>query len=79
MAETKSQDKKFFVEGVVEECRPNTEFIVKITTAEKEHFVLAHLSGKMRLNYIKIAKGDRVKVELTPYDLSRGRIVFRVT
>lgn len=78
MAEANIRDKKkFVVEGVVEDCLPNTEFVVKINAGGKEHVVLGHLSGKMRMNYIKIAKGDKVKVEMTPYDLSKGRIIFR--
>ncbi|MBL8004161.1 MAG: translation initiation factor IF-1 [Candidatus Kapabacteria bacterium] len=62
------------VDGVIEETLPNTQFIVKL---ENEHKVLAHISGKMRLNFIKILQGDKVTVELSPYDLSKGRIVYR--
>ena len=62
------------VEGVVRESLPNTMFRVEIQNA---HVILAHLSGKMRKNYIRIVPGDRVKVELSPYDLTRGRIIFR--
>jgi translation initiation factor IF-1 len=62
------------VEGVVRESLPNTMFRVEI---QNGHVILAHLSGKMRKNYIRIVPGDRVKVELSPYDLSRGRIIFR--
>lgn len=65
------------MEGVVEECLPDTMFHVRIDAAGKEHFVMAHLSGKMRLHYIKIMKGDRVKVEMSPYDLEKGRIIYR--
>jgi translation initiation factor IF-1 len=53
---------------------PNTQFLVEL---ESGHNVLAHISGKMRMNYIRILPGDRVKVELSPYDLSRGRITYR--
>lgn len=56
------------------EALPNTQFRVEL---ENEHEVLAHISGKMRMNYIRILPGDRVKVELSPYDLSRGRITYR--
>jgi translation initiation factor IF-1 len=62
------------VEGVVEEALPNAMFRVKL---EGEHEVLAHVSGKMRMHFIRILPGDRVQVELSPYDLSRGRITYR--
>jgi len=62
------------VEGVVVEPLPNAMFRVEL---EGGHKVLAHLSGKMRMHYIRILPGDRVKLELSPYDLSRGRIVYR--
>ncbi len=62
------------VEGVVEEALPGTKFEVKL---ENGHTVLAHISGKMRMNYIRILVGDKVKLELSPYDLSKGRIVYR--
>jgi translation initiation factor IF-1 len=62
------------VEGVVRESLPNTMFRVEI---QNGHVILAHLSGKMRKNYIRIVPGDKVKVELSPYDLTRGRIIFR--
>jgi translation initiation factor IF-1 len=62
------------VEGTVTEALPNTQFRVEL---ESGHSVLAHISGKMRMNYIRILPGDRVKVELSPYDLSRGRITYR--
>jgi translation initiation factor IF-1 len=62
------------LEGVVVECLRNANFRVELTNG---HQVLAHISGKIRKNYIKILPEDRVLVELSPYDLSRGRIVFR--
>jgi translation initiation factor IF-1 len=62
------------LEGEVLEALPNTMFRVKL---DGDHEVLAHISGKMRMNYIRILPGDRVKVELSPYDLSRGRITYR--
>ena len=62
------------MEGQVEDVLPNTMFRVRL---ENDHVVTAHISGKMRRNYIRILKGDRVKVELTPYDLTKGRITFR--
>ena len=62
------------VEGTVVETLPNTNFKVEL---ENGHQILAHISGKLRMNYIKILPGDKVRVELTPYDLSRGRITWR--
>ena len=63
------------VEGVVEEALPNALFKVKLDSGQT---ILAHLSGKMRIHYIRVVGGDRVKVEMTPYDLSKGRIVTRL-
>jgi translation initiation factor IF-1 len=62
------------VEGIVKEALPNTTFRVQL---ENGHEILAHSSGKMRMNYIRILPGDKVKLELSPYDLSRGRITYR--
>ena len=62
------------VEGTVVEALPNTNFKVEL---ENGHQILAHISGKLRMNYIKILPGDKVKVELSPYDLSKGRITWR--
>ncbi|MCR5186714.1 MAG: translation initiation factor IF-1 [Clostridia bacterium] len=62
------------VEGTVIEALPNTNFKVEL---ENGHIILAHISGKLRMNYIKILPGDKVKVELSPYDLNRGRITWR--
>ncbi|MDQ7829479.1 MAG: translation initiation factor IF-1 [Armatimonadota bacterium] len=62
------------VEGTVSEVLPNAMFRVELPTGHK---VLAHISGKMRINFIRILPGDRVKVELSPYDPSRGRITYR--
>lgn len=62
------------VEGVVEEALPNAMFRVRL---ENDHEVLAHVSGKMRMHFIRILPGDRVQVELSPYDLTRGRITYR--
>ena len=61
------------VEGTVGETLPNTNFKVEL---ENGHQILAHISGKLRMNYIKILPGDKVKVELSPYDLTRGRITW---
>ncbi len=63
------------VEGEVVENLPNTLFRVKLADSDK--IILCYLSGKMRKNYIKILPGDHVKIELTPYDLERGRIIYR--
>ena len=62
------------IEGTVVEALPNTQFRVEL---ENGHKVLAHISGKMRMHYIRILPGDKVVVELSPYDLSRGRITYR--
>ena len=62
------------VEGTVVEALPNAMFRVEL---ENKHTVLAHISGKMRMHFIKILPGDKVTVELSPYDLSRGRITYR--
>lgn len=61
-------------DGIIEETLPNTQFIVKL---ENNHKIHAHISGKMRMNFIKILQGDKVTVEISPYDLSKGRIVYR--
>ncbi len=63
------------VEGVVIESLPNAMFRVELTN---QHLVLAHVSGKMRMNFIRILPGDKVMLELSPYDLTRGRIIYRV-
>ena len=62
------------VEGTILEALPNAMFQVKL---ENGHVILSHISGKIRMNFIKILPGDRVTVELTPYDLNRGRITYR--
>ena len=62
------------MQGEIEEALPNATFRVKL---ENGHVVLGHISGKMRMHYIRILPGDKVTVELTPYDLTKGRIVFR--
>jgi translation initiation factor IF-1 len=70
----KRTDDKIELEGIVVEALPNTQFRVEL---ENGHRVLAYLSGKMRKYYIRILLGDKVRVELTPYDLTRGRITYR--
>ncbi len=62
------------IEGTITETLPNTMFRVKL---DNGHLVTAHISGKMRKNYIRILTGDRVTLEMTPYDLSKGRIIYR--
>ena len=62
------------MDGEVIETLPNTTFRVKL---QNDHVITAHISGRMRKNYIRILTGDRVKVEITPYDLSKGRFIFR--
>ena len=62
------------VDGVITEILPNTAFKVKL---ENGHEILAHISGKMRMNYFRILQGDKVTVELSPYDLTKGRITYR--
>jgi len=68
------KEEKIYMEGTVVEALPNTQFKVEL---DNGHEVLAYLSGKMRRYYIRVLLGDRVRVELSPYDLSRGRIVYR--
>ena len=70
----KPKDDTILVEGTVVEPLPNAMFRVEL---ENGHKVLAHISGKMRMHYIRILPGDKVQVELTPYDLARGRITYR--
>lgn len=70
----KSKDEVIRLDGVVKETLPNAMFKVEV---EGGHMVLGHVSGKMRMNYIRILPGDKVVIELSPYDLTRGRIVLR--
>ncbi len=70
-----AKKEKIEVEGTVLEPLPNTMFRVELANGHK---VLAHISGKMRMHYIRILRGDRVLVELSPYDLTRGRITYRL-
>ena len=72
--ETVSEKDVIEVEGIVKERLPNAIFIVEL---ENGHQVTAHISGKLRMNYIRILEGDRVTMELSPYDLSKGRITWR--
>ncbi len=70
-----SKEELIETEGKIIESLPNAMFRVEL---ENGHVVLAHISGKMRMNFIRILPGDKVKLELSPYDLTRGRITFRV-
>ncbi len=69
-----AKEEKIEMEGEITEALPNTMFRVKL---DNGHDVLGHISGKMRRHYIRILPGDRVKIELSPYDLDRGRITYR--
>ncbi|MCL2618599.1 MAG: translation initiation factor IF-1 [Defluviitaleaceae bacterium] len=69
-----SKDDVIEVEGVVTEKLPNTMFMVKL---ENGHQIVAHISGKLRMNFIRIIPGDKVKIAMSPYDLSKGRIIWR--
>ena len=70
-----SKEEAIEVEGVIQEALPNAMFRVEL---QNGHTILGHISGKMRKHYIRILPGDKVKVELSPYDLSRGRITYRM-
>lgn len=69
-----AKDDAIEVEGIVKEALPNAQFIVEIQGGHKLH---AHISGKLRMNFIRILPGDKVTLELSPYDLSKGRIIWR--
>jgi len=70
-----AKEEQIRVEGIVKEALPNATFRVEL---ESKHQVLAHISGKMRMHFIRILPGDRVTLEMSPYDLTRGRIVHRL-
>ncbi len=69
-----SKDDVLEVEGIVKEVLPNASFLVEL---ENGHKILAHISGKLRMNFIRILAGDKVTVEMSPYDLTKGRITWR--
>jgi len=73
---TKQREDKIVTEGTIVEVLPATMFRVKVNGSG--HIVLAHLSGKMRLNFVRLLVGDRVKIEMSPYDLTKARIVCRI-
>ena len=70
-----AKEENIEMDGEVLETLPNTMFRVKV---ENDHVITAHISGRMRKNYIRILTGDKVKVEISPYDISKGRITYRV-
>lgn len=72
-----AKEQPITVDGIIKETLPNAMFRVQIDIGGKEHEVLAHVSGKMRMHFIKILPGDKVTLEISPYDLSRGRIIYR--
>ncbi|MFQ6604171.1 MAG: translation initiation factor IF-1 [Fidelibacterota bacterium] len=72
-----AKEKPITVEGIIKETLPNAMFRVEIDIGGKKHEVLAHVSGKMRMHFIKILPGDKVTLDISPYDLSRGRITYR--
>lgn len=63
--------------GVVKECLPDTKFVVEVDVNGQKHDIVGYLSGKMRMHYIRILEGDKVKIEITPYDPKQGRIIYR--
>ncbi len=69
--------KKFKVKGKIIEVLPGTKFKVAIDLQGKEHIIMAYISGKMRMHYIKLIVGDEVELEMSPYDLTKGRIIYR--
>lgn len=69
-----AKESSIIVDGIVEDALPNANFVVRL---DNKHIVLTHISGKMRMNSIKIIIGDRVRVEMSPYDLSKGRLTYR--
>lgn len=71
------KQKAITIDGIITEALPNALFRVNVEIGGKTHEVLAHVAGKMRMHFIKILPGDTVTLEISPYDLSRGRIVFR--
>jgi translation initiation factor IF-1 len=72
-----AKEQPITIDGIIKETLPNAMFRVEIEIGGKSHEVLAHVSGKMRMHFIKILPGDTVTLEISPYDLSRGRIVYR--
>ncbi len=73
----KDSKQKIKVKGKIVEVLPGTNFRVEIDIKDKKHEIIAYISGKMRMNYIKLIEGDEVQIELSPYDLTKGRITYR--
>ncbi|MDD2578020.1 MAG: translation initiation factor IF-1 [Candidatus Dojkabacteria bacterium] len=73
----KESKKVFEFDGIVKECLPNTKFVIEVDVEGAKHEVIGYLSGRMRMNYIRILEGDKVKIEITPYDKEKGRITYR--
>ncbi|MCC7430412.1 translation initiation factor IF-1 [bacterium] len=69
-----AKEKTIQVDGIIKETLPNANFIVEL---ENKHQIVAHISGKMRMHFIKILPGDKVKIDISPYDLTKGRITYR--
>lgn len=72
-----AKEQPITIDGIIRETLPNAMFRVQIDIGGKEHEILAHVSGKMRMHFIKILPGDKVTLEISPYDLTRGRIIYR--
>ena len=72
-----AKEKPITIDGVITETLPSAMFRVEVEIGGEKHEVLAHVSGKMRMYYIRILPGDKVRVQMSPYDLTRGRIVYR--
>ena len=72
-----AKEKPITIDGIIKETLPNAIFSVNVEIGGNNHIVLAHVSGKMRMHFIKILPGDTVTLEMSPYDLSRARIVYR--
>ena len=72
-----AKEQPITVDGIIKETLPNATFRVEIEIGDQKHFVLAHVCGKMRMHFILILPGDMVTLEVSPYDLNRGRIVYR--
>ncbi len=72
-----AKEQPITIDGIIKETLPNAMFRVEVEIGDGAHEVLAHVSGKMRMHFIRILTGDKVKVQLSPYDLTRGRITYR--
>ena len=77
MSKIKDPKLKLEIDGVITEKLPDAKFRIKLELEGKEHFIIGYVSGKMRMNYIRLNIGDKVKLEMSQYDLSKGRITYR--